>query len=131
MFLLSCEATGAPESTAHLLKVLPTRSLSAEMRINFMQSEVTWGEASLLLTRLCAILQTQRWLHLGDIRAGKDHVQPKEMGPPLAQDRGRAGRKSRLLSFLGSSCWLLGWLLPACSGLPLLLCHPRLRSMCV
>lgn len=35
-----------------------TRSLSPEVKINIMQSEVTWGEASQLLPRLCAISQT-------------------------------------------------------------------------
>ena len=93
-----------------------------------MQSEVTWGEASLLLTRLCAISQTQRWLHLGDIRAGKDHVQPKGTGPPLAQDPGCAGRKvgavisgvQRLAPWLAPS----GLLWPPPAALP-----PKVRSM--
>lgn len=94
VFLVSWEASVATESTPHLLKVLPSPALSPEMKRNFMHSEVTWGEASLLLTCLCGVLQPHRWLHLEDTRVGKDHVLLRETGSLLAQDQGHAGRKA-------------------------------------
>lgn len=76
-----------------------------------MQSKDTWGEGSLLLTRLCAVSRTQCWLYLGDIRASKDPILPKETGPPLAQDRGHAGRKA--VAVISGVKLLVSWLAPS------------------
>lgn len=127
LFSLHCKTIPTTEISPFEVPPLH-RPFTPGLKINDTCSEVTRGEASLLLPGSCAVSQAPRRLHLGEFGVSEDHTVSAGTGPCLAQEPGHTRR--RLVAIIPGGKLLVSQLVPADgSEHSVWVAAPRLCSM--